>query len=277
MSAAPAPYCSALARAERRQAQIVRAAPHRAHQQAQAAAAAGGETRGWFGCAWGGTGHVQKITSTVQDHRRVGRALHRKMPVHHGIAEHAPDVAFHHAAEAVVARADVHADVVDLVLERLQGVAAVDPVIEHRLELAAVGPAFGVGRDAGHFVMRAVLGPQLDADAVQRVVRKIFAAHGVAALDRLDEFFRRGRQVRNHHLPAAPEFPHRAREHHACGRTWRRRACIRSAAAPETVRACAAAGTRLRRASTAAARSGRARAARNRARRGRAGALASSP
>ncbi len=57
-----------------------------------------------------------------------------------------------------------------------------------------------------------MLRSQLDADQVKRVMRKILAADRVAALHRLDELGRRGRQVRNHHLPAAPELPHGARK-----------------------------------------------------------------
>ena len=72
----------------------------------------------------------------------------------------------------------------------------------------------GIGRDAAHFVMRPVILAQFDTDAVQRVMAKIFPAHGVAALHRLDEFLFRGGQIRNHHLATTPVFPNRAREHH---------------------------------------------------------------
>ena len=44
------------------------------------------------------------------------------------VAEHSADVALHHAAEAVVARAERNADIVDLVLERLQQVATVQRI-----------------------------------------------------------------------------------------------------------------------------------------------------
>jgi hypothetical protein len=62
--------------------------------------------------------------------------------------------------------------------------------------------------------VRLVVGAQLDADAIQRVMREILAAHGVAALDGLDELVGRGGQVGNHHVARAPVLPHRAREDH---------------------------------------------------------------
>src|SRR3990172_6057286 len=63
--------------------------------------------------------------------------------------------------------------------------------------------------------MRSMVRAQFDADQVKGVMRKILAASRIAALHRLDELFRRGRQVRNYHLPAAPELPHRARKYDA--------------------------------------------------------------
>src|SRR5258706_9616336 len=66
-----------------------------------------------------------KYHVTVQYHRRIGCALQRQMTVDHRIAEDAPDIAFHHAAEAIIACAQIDADIVNLVLERLQMIAAV--------------------------------------------------------------------------------------------------------------------------------------------------------
>ncbi len=53
----------------------------------------------------------------VQHHGRVNFPLHGKMFIHHGVTERPADVALHHAAEAIIAGAHVHTDVVDLVLE----------------------------------------------------------------------------------------------------------------------------------------------------------------
>ena len=70
-----------------------------------------------------------------------------------------------------------------------------------------------VWRDARHLVMRAMVLAQPDTDAIKRIASEVSAAYRVAAFDRFDEFAGRGGEVGNHHLPAAPEFPHRAREH----------------------------------------------------------------
>src|SRR6185436_18579454 len=103
-----------------------------------------------------------KYYPAVEDHRRVGGTLHRQVSVYHGVAERSADIALHHAAEAVIARPQVDADVVDLVLKRLQRVTTVGVFADRRLELAAVGPATCVRRDAAHLVVRAVVLPHLD-------------------------------------------------------------------------------------------------------------------
>ena len=158
-------------------------------------------------------GYSSKDHIPIQDHGRIDFPLHGQMLVHHRVAEDAADVAFHHAAEAVIARAHVHADVVDLVLERLQMIAAVGLAFEHGLELAPVGNALGVRRDARELV--ALARPdELDADAVERIVRKVFFADLVAAQDGLEELLPARCEVRDHHLPAAPELPDRLGEDH---------------------------------------------------------------
>ena len=95
------------------------------------------------------------------------------MAVDQGVAEDASNIAFHHAAETVITCAYVDTDVVNLVLEGLQMVAAVDATVHHGFKFAAVSPTGRVRRNARHFVVGTMVLTQFDADAVQRVIREI--------------------------------------------------------------------------------------------------------
>ena len=91
--------------------------PHRTRYRADAAATGRGP-----GHARGSKDHIR-----VEDHGRIGGAFHGQVPVHDFVPERAADIALHHAAEAVVTRVHLDADVVDLVLEGLEMIAAVEP------------------------------------------------------------------------------------------------------------------------------------------------------
>src|SRR4051812_5956409 len=96
---------------------------------------------------------ASKYYIPVENHGRVGDALHRQVALDERVTERAADVALHHPAEAVVARAERDAHVVDLVLEGLERVAAVNRVAEHGLELAAIGAAACIRGNAGKLVV----------------------------------------------------------------------------------------------------------------------------
>ena len=112
-----------------------------------------------------------KTTSRLRMNAGSSCLLHRAVAVHHLVAEHAADVRLHDAAEAIVAAAEIEADVVDRVLEPLEMIARVVRALEQRRELDAADVVVAGRRDRAHLVARTVA-ELADHDGIQREVRE---------------------------------------------------------------------------------------------------------
>ena len=133
------------------------------------------------------------------------------MTVHHLVAEHAADVRLHDAAEAVVAAAELEADVVDRVLERLEMVARVADTLDERRKLDPAHVLVAGRRDRAHLVARA-MAELANHDGVQGEVREVLLTDVDAAPCRGLEVGLRDREVRDHDLGSTPVAPDEAAE-----------------------------------------------------------------